>query len=264
MILSVVIIARNAETSIEDCLKSVTFADEIIIVDGGSIDRTNEIAKKYKAKIIKGADWNFAEQRNIGMKAAQGEWLFYIDTDERVSEELQKDIQKVIDYSSSEARSSHFIRTITPTAFRIKRQNYYLGNHRWPKIEKLERLFKKEFLEGWYGKLHETPKYKGEIGELDGFLLHYTHQDLSGMVEKTIAWSKIEAKLRLDANHPKMSTWRFVRVMVTGFIYSYIQQGGWKVGVTGLVESMYQSYSMFITYARLWEFQMEKVKDSKG
>jgi hypothetical protein len=101
---------------------------------------------------------------------------------------------------------------------------------------------------------------KGKVGVLEGYLFHYTHQDLTSMVEKTIAWSEIEAELRYNANHPKMSWWRFFRVMLTAFFDSYVRQKGYKAGTAGLVESIYQSYSMFITYARLWEMQQEHTK----
>ena len=143
----------------------------------------------------------------------------------------------------------------TESAYRIQRKNFYFGNNEWPYIEKLERLFKKSALEEWYGELHESPRIKGTVGTLEGFLLHYTRQSITAMVNKTIKWSEIEAELRFNNNHPQMSWWRFLRVMITAFYDSYIRQKGYTAGTAGLVESMYQSYSMFITYARLWEMQ---------
>ncbi|HYK07962.1 MAG TPA: glycosyltransferase family 2 protein [Candidatus Eisenbacteria bacterium] len=249
IILSVVIIAKNAESLIEDAIRSVDFAQEIIVVDGGSTDRTNDVAKKLHAKIIKGESNNFAEQRNIGAKAAKGKWILYIDTDERVSASLRESIQFQI--SNDKLHMS---------AFKIKRKNFYLGNHEWPKIEQLERLFRKDALKGWYGALHETAKVEGQIGVLDGYLLHYTHRDLESMLDKTIVWSRVEAQLRLDSNHPKIVAWRLIRVMLTGFFDSYVRQGGWRVGTMGLIESIYQSYSMFVTYATLWEMQTKHKK----
>lgn len=247
MKLSVIIITKNAENLIADCIDSITFADEILVVDGGSTDRTTDIAKRMGAKIIKGVTQDFAKQRELGMQAAKGEWLFYIDTDERVTPELKNAILDTITQKLQEF-----------AAYRIQRQNFYLGNHPWPKKEKLERLFLKTNLQKWQGALHETAIVTGTIGDLAGDLLHYTHRDLTSMLEKTIIWSQIEAKLRYDTNHPKMAVWRFVRVMATAFCDSYIKQGGWKIGTAGFVESMYQAFSMFITYARLWEVQGKK------
>ena len=248
--LSAIILAKNAEELIGECLQSVAFCDEIIVVDTGSTDTTIAIAKKHGARVVRGVDGNFAENRNIGMREAKGEWLLYVDTDERVSPELRKEIQSAIQNG-------------TDAAYRLERKNFYLGNHPWPKIELLERLFKKSQLREWYGALHETAKVAGSIGQLHGFLLHYTHRDLASMLEKTIAWSPIEAQLRFDANHPKIVTWRLIRVMLTGFWNSYITQGGWKAGVMGWVESIYQGYSMFITYATLWEMQQKEQLEKK-
>lgn len=245
MKISGVIIAKNGEELITDCINSLSFCDEVVVVDALSTDSTVLLAKKLGARVVKGTNGDFAKERNIGKDAALGEWVLYVDTDERVSPELAKSIQEII-------------KTNDCNAYRIKRKNFYLGNHEWPKIEKLERLFKKDRLIGWYGKLHETAKVTGKVGEIDGFLLHYTHRNLTSMLEKTITWSQTEAQLRLDAQHPPIVTWRLIRVMFTAFIDSYIKQGGWKAGTMGLIESIYQAYSMFITYARLWEMQQGK------
>lgn len=241
--LSIIIIAKNAEDLIVDCIESVKFADEIIVVDDNSEDRTSDIAKKLGAKIIENNTKSFAEKRNIGLSHAKGEWVLYIDTDERVSKELRENIKRVISENGEYA------------AYKLQRQNFYLGNHPWPKIEQLERLFRHDKLKGWYGDLHESPKVEGTVGVLNGYLFHYTHRDLSSMLSKTIEWSDREAKLRLDANHPKMTWWRFPRVMMTAFMDSYIGQQGYKAGTMGLIESMYQAFSMFVTYAKLWELQ---------
>lgn len=243
MKLSAVIIAKNAENLIIDCIESVAFAEEIIVIDDSSEDRTADVAKMKGAKVIQSREKSFAEKRNVGLHHANGEWIFYLDTDERVSRELQKSIQEVINSQETKA------------AYKIQRQNFYLGDHPWPKIEKLERLFQKAQLKEWYGDLHESPKVIGEIGILDGYLQHYTHRDLSSMLTKTIEWSDAEARLRFDAHHPKMTLWRFPRVMVTAFYDSYIGQQGYRAGTVGLIESMYQAFSIFVTYAKLWELQ---------
>lgn len=273
--LSVIILAKNAENLIVDCIESVRFADEILVIDDNSEDRTAEIAKKLGAKVIEESTKSFAEKRNVGLKHATGEWILYIDTDERVSGELSGSIKNVILGSEATPESKkerswsvpRFSRKQAPfgplqddscVAYKIQRQNFYLGNHPWPKIEQLERLFKKSALKGWYGELHESPKVDGKVGLLDGFLLHYTHRDLSSMLEKTIEWSDKEARLRFDTHHPQMTWWRFPRVMLTAFWDSYIKQQGYKAGTMGVIESVYQAFSMFVTYAKLWEMQQER------
>lgn len=253
MKISAIIIAKDAENLIIDCLESVSFCDEIIVIDSGSSDRTVDIAKKFGSKVFEYRTDDFSKLRNFGLEKANGEWIFYIDSDERVSDLLRRNIQYQI---------SNF-KFPMPEVYKIRRKNFYLGNHEWPYIEKLERLFKKDSLKKWRGKLHESPVFEGNLEELEGFLLHYTHRDLSSMLAKTIEWSEIEAKLRLKANHPKMNAWRFFRVMISSFLNSYVKQKGWKAGTVGLIESLYQAFSIFVTYSKLWEMQQKLVKDKK-
>jgi glycosyltransferase involved in cell wall biosynthesis len=242
--ISGIVITKNNEDTIARCLQSLSFCDEIIIIDAHSTDNTTLIAKKMGAKIIEESYNDFSKQRTAGLLYAKGKWVFYLDSDEVVSDELQITIKDVTKKNNKAV-----------AAYKIKRKNFYFGTHPWPYIEKIERLFLREKLEGWFGKLHESPKIKGDILELDSYLFHYSHQDLSSMVKKTNLWSETESRLRVAHNHPQMTTWRFFRVMFTGLYNSYIKQEGWKAGTTGIVESIYQSFSMFITYAKLWELQ---------
>lgn len=246
--ISGIVIAKNEENMIADCLDSLSFCDEIIVVDNGSEDRTVEIAKRMGAKVFDFVADDFSKLRNYGLEKAKGEWILYVDSDERVTNDLAKVIRHLITCNG---------RGVNLNSYFLKRKNFYFGDHEWPHIEHLERLFKRDKLEGWYGELHESPKVTGLVGELDGHLLHYTHRDLRSMLAKTIEWSKVEAELRYKSGHPKMSWWRFPRVMLTAFFDSYVRQGGWRVGAIGLIESMYQSFSVFITYARLWELQQK-------
>lgn len=241
--ITAIIIAKNAENLVVDCIESLGFCDEIIVVDNTSTDRTVDIAKRLHAKVITTDTKNFARQRNVGLKAALSKWILYVDTDERVTPELARNLQELTQKPDSLA------------AYKVIRQNFYFGNFPWPTQEKLERFFEKAALIEWYGELHESPKVRGKVGVVDGLLVHYTHRDLTSMLEKTIEWSQIEAKLRFESGHPEMTWWRFFRVMATGFYQSYIAQQGYKAGTMGLVESLYQSFSMFVTYARLWEMQ---------
>lgn len=250
--LSVIILTKNAEAIIADCLDSVMFADEVIVIDDSSSDRTADLAKHLGAKVYEYHAESFAKRREFGLQKTKYKWVLYIDADERISKDLAEEIKDIINKKPETA------------AYRLRRKNFYLGNHEWPKIEKLERLFFRDAIKGWRGEVHETAIVEGRIGELSGYLLHYTHQDLSSMVDKTISWSGIEASLRFEAHHPKMSTWRFARVMLTAFYESYIKQKGYKIGTAGLIESIYQAFSMFITYARLWEMQQKKVKVKNG
>lgn len=250
--ISAVIIAKNEEKMIGDALDSVSFCNEVIVINNNSTDKTKEISEKKNAKVYDTDVNDFSSLRNVGLDKATYEWLLYIDADERINEELRASIKKIA------SQGSEF------SAFYLKRKNYYLGKNEWPQIEKLERFFKKEKLEKWHGKLHESPIIDGNIGELNGYILHFTHRDLESMLEKTIAWSSTEALLRYNSGHPKMTWWRFPRVMLSAFLNSYIKQKGFKAGGVGVIESIYQSFSMFITYAKLWEMQRrQEVRNEK-
>lgn len=245
MKLSVVVLTKNEEKMIEECLNLLQFADEIIVVDDNSVDKTVEIAKKFTPHVFIHQKINFSNQREFALKQAHGEWILYIDADERVQEFLKNEVIKTV---SEETKYSGFF---------LRRDNYYLGE-KWPYQEKVQRLFKKEKLNGWYGELHETPNIEGELGVLEHPLQHYSHRNLSEMMQKTIEWSKVEAKLRLEAKHPKVVSWRFCRIMITEFFHYYIGQKGYKARTMGLIESLYQSFSIFITYVRLYEMQQKQ------
>lgn len=244
--ISAVILAKNEEKRIGFCLESLEWADERIVIDSGSTDKTREIAKKQGATIISAENIrDFAKLHNVGKEKAHGEWLFYVDADEVVSEELHKEIYKTISNQQS-----------TISGYEIRRKNYYLG-HEWPGDEYILRLMRKDALVQWYGELHETARVNGAIGRLLAPIIHDTHRTLEEMVAKTNEWSQVEAKLRLDAGHPSVVWWRFIRVILHAFFDSFIKQGGWRVGPVGWIESIYQSFSMFITYAKLWEMQLK-------
>jgi len=247
MDITCIVLARNEAEVIEDCFKSLQLlkSPETILLNDYSSDDTVEIAKRYKAKIYDFKIDDFSNARNFAAEKAIGKWLLYIDADERLSSELAEEINQTV--SKRE----------TIPAYEITRVNYYLGQ-RWPKTEKLVRFIRKEALEKWTGQVHETPTINGKVRQLSGNLFHYTHRNLNEMIENTLKWSKIEAELRYNAHHPAITWWRIPRVMLPTFFDYYFKQGGWKLKSVGLIESIYQTFSIFITYARLWEMQQPK------
>lgn len=244
-LISAIILAKDEEDRIDECIRSVSFCDEIIVVDNTSQDKTRSIAENAGARVISLSFDSFSQLRNCGAKEAKGQWLLYVDADELVSSVLRASI-----VAASQDEKNQY------SAYRIQRKNKYLGVE-FPAIEYIVRLMKRSALLQWEGIVHETAMVKGDVGDLDGVLDHYTHRSLTHMVEKTNKWSEIEATLRFNAGHPPVVWWRILRVMVTGFYESYITKGGWKVGKVGFIESMYQSFSMFITYAKLYEMQQK-------
>ncbi|KKP60035.1 MAG: Glycosyl transferase family 2 [Candidatus Gottesmanbacteria bacterium GW2011_GWA1_34_13] len=244
--LSVIIITKNEAENIGDCIKSVKQLEpqEILVIDDNSSDETREIALKQNVKICLYQKKDFADIRNYGAKQANCKWILYIDADERLTPEIVINIKDAIQNDSF-------------SAYKICRLNYYLGK-KWPRVEYLERLMQKSKLNYWFGQVHETPNISGKIGTISGQIEHFTHKSITEMVANTIIWSKIEANLRFQAKHPKISWWRIPRVMIPVFWEYYLNQGGWKVGTVGLIESIYQAFSIFITYARLWEMQQNQ------
>lgn len=251
--LSAIVITKNEEAMIGDCLKSLQFANEIIVVDTGNTDKTNEIAKKFKAKIAKSSGSDYSQFRNDGAKAAKGDWILYVDADERVSPELKREIQDILHEAPSEAG-----------VFALPRKNYYLGKllvHGGWGSDYVIRLFRKKSLARWVGALHEQPEYKGELIKLGHFLIHHSHRGLYSMTEKTLSFTGYEAELRLENGHPPMSWWRFFRVMFTEFWLRFVKLGAWKDGTEGIIDGLFQVYNSFIIYARLWELQHEKSRN---
>ncbi len=245
--LSAIIIAKNEAMRIATCIDALAFCDEVLVADNGSTDETVAVSRAHGAHIAIFSMGDFAELRNAAAKRATGEWLLYVDADEVVSAPLAREIRRAIDTWSQQK----------PTSYRLCRTNYYLGQ-RWPGNERMLRLFRRTALKGWKGELHETAVTDGAIGDLPGELIHDTHRSLEEMVRKTNDWSETEALLRLHAGHPSISWWRLLRVAITGFGNSYFRQGGWRAGTVGWVESIYQAFSLFITYAKLWELQNRK------
>ncbi len=248
--LSTIIITLNEEQMINDCLVSVEFSNEIILVDTGNTDKTNDIAQKYNCRIVKalpGSGWD--NYRNTGIKAAKGDWILFVDADERVTPLLKIEIEQII---SSDSQFS---------AYEIPRRNFYLDKEMlhggWGQ-DKVIRLFKKDSLLGYKNKLHEQPQVKGQIGFLSNSFVHFSHRDLESMLNKTLLFTGFESKSRLDAKHPPMAVWRFARVMFTEFWLRFVKLSAWRDGIEGTIDGLFQVFNMFIIYARLWELQQKE------
>ncbi|HVT01014.1 MAG TPA: glycosyltransferase family 2 protein [Patescibacteria group bacterium] len=243
--ISVLIITKNEEDVIEDAVKSAKLlAEEIIVVDD-SADNTPKIAEKLGAKVVKNKFKDFSDQRNLAASVAKGEWIFYLDADERLTPEIITEIKELLNL---------YDMTYEEMGYWVRRKTFYFGKD-WKFQDRVQRFFRKEKFRGWHGIVHETPDIDGKLGTLKNPILHYTHRNLSQMIAKTNEWSEYEADLRLKAHHPRMTWWRFPRVMIPAFFGSYFGGGGYKNGTAGFIEAIYQAYSTFITYAKLWEKQ---------
>ncbi len=248
MKISAIIIAKNEEKKIVKAIKSVAWCDEILVVDSGSTDKTRQKAKKLGVQVIKYRGGSFSDWRNKGAAVAKGDWLLYVDADEEVSKGLKAEIETKLEESKFKA-------------FDIPRKNIILGkwmHHmgQWP--DRVLRLMRKDALIAWEGELHEQPKIRGHLGHLENYLIHRKHDNLEEMVIKTNDWSEIEAKLMFEANHPKMNIPRFCSAMAREFWKRMILGLGFLDGPKGVIYALYQVFSRFVSYAKLWEMQIKK------
>lgn len=256
MSISVIILTKDVAGEVIPALKTSKFADEIIVVDTGSTDNTLSVVRPYATKIVRSSDLpaskqsqDFAAWRNLGAKSATADWLLYLDSDERFTPALVKEILTTVANPKS-------------AAYTIPRRDIMLGRHlpHWPDSRVL-RLIKRSALVSWKGKLHEQPQIvdsslpdKQLIGKLKNELIHLTHKNIDEKVLNTLNWSRLEAEMLFKSGHPPMKTWRFWRIVFTE-LFTRLRQGLWKDGSEGSIEIIYQTFSRFLTYVRLWELQ---------
>ena len=254
MKVSVVIMTQNNADLIGRCLDSVAgWAKEIVIVDAGSRDRTVAIVKKYGAKVFFEPWQGFAKQRNKASTKATGNWLFYLDPDERLTSELRKEIDRLPEESPS-------------AAFEVKRENYIMGKLLkkggwYPDWQR--RLINKNKLKRWVGRIHEYAQVEGEVKKLNGAIIHLTHRGIDWNMSKSIAYTEPVADLIFKSGHVRVRWWHLFTAPARQFWYRGIVKGGLLEGMEGLIAVLYQAFDTFITYAKLWEKQQPESMPQK-
>ncbi len=240
--LSVIILTRNEEKNIRECMKSVSFADEIVVIDDNSTDKTRDIAEKMGAVVYKRKLDDFATQRNFGISKATGKWILFIDADERVPTELHKEIMSAIGNHSNEY-------------YKIPRKNKLFGKYLqytdwYPDYQ--HRLFKSgEAL--WDRRVHEQLKTKSEPISLSEPLLHDNYDTIDQFITKNYgSYADYEADVLISSGY--VFYWPDLLVKPAGeFMRRYFATEGYKDGIHGLVASILVSISTFIVYAKVWE-----------
>lgn len=243
--ISALVLAKNEEDRIADCLNQLKFVDQIIVLDQNSQDKTIEIAKRFKAIILNSQDENFANNRNILAEKAKNEWLLYIDADERLSEEL---IHEILSAVKDQKYSAYY----------ISRKNIILSSWLkhggwWP--DYVPKVFKKSKLLNWSGSVHESPHVTGDFGYLKQPLIHITAPNFNHMFTKTIKWAEAEAQLYFQSNSPKVNSAKVLFSLFKEFTKRYFIKLGFLDGKVGLIESFYQAYHRVIVLVYLWELQ---------
>lgn len=260
MKLSAVVINKNGGKKLAGCLESLKFCDEVLLIDSGSTDNSLGIAGKNQTRIIKVESRGFFYSRNIGAQEAKGDWLLYIDTDERISPDLEKVIIESISNSSNSSNSSNPSYS-SVHSFKIYRQNIILGKWLrhgdwWP--DPVHRLIKKSALVKWRGKLHESPIVKETIGLIREPIIHLSKDSISEMIGNSKIFAPIEARLMFQALHPPVKIYHFLLAMWREFWRRGVIKMGWLDGVIGITEVFYQMFHQFLVYSILWQMQKKR------
>jgi glycosyltransferase involved in cell wall biosynthesis len=242
--LSVVIIVKNEERRLEDCLKSVAWAAEIVIVDDMSTDRTLEIASRYTDKIFKRAMDIEGRHRNFGYSKASQDWVLSIDADERVTPELREEIERIVAGNRDECQAYAIpIKTFLGRRW-IRAAGYYPAR----KV----RLFRKDKFRYEEAKVHPRILFDGKCGELNGDILHYSWRDLADFFAKFNRETTLEAEKWLEDGR-KVSLANILRKCVDRFLKNYLLKGGFRDGFIGFLMSFFHSLYQLISYAKYYE-----------
>lgn len=243
-----IILTKNEEDMLPGCLQTLQWVDELLVIDGGSTDGTIDVARAKKARVIYHPFTSFADARNVGAKESKSEWIFYVDADERVSNELKTEILNLVQDDKFQAA-------------RIPRKNILLGkwlrHGGWYPDSQL-RLIRRQALKEWRGDIHESAVVDGAVGTLREPLVHLAHRSIKDGLLKSAEWSGIEASIRFKSEHPPVKKLGVVRMAVGEFLRRYFFLSGWKDGMEGFLEAMIQAFNQLLIYARLWELQRKE------
>ncbi len=238
--LSAVIITLNVEQSIARCLQSVTFANEIIVVDSGSTDKTCEIARTFGARVIH-QDWlGYGAQKQYAVEQASHDWVLCLDADEWVSKDLSAAIQSELQKPQNQA-------------YRFPRCNRFLG--RWLRHgegypDYNLRLYNRQSAAWTQDPVHEHVVTDVEVGRLDGDLMHESEEGLERYLQKQNRYTTLQAQVLFEQGR-QASLSKLLFSPVIRFIKFYIIRSGWRDGVPGLIHISIGCINTFIKNAKL-------------
>lgn len=246
--LAVIILTKNEEKNIEAAIKSAEFADEILVIDSGSTDRTQEFAEKHGARFITRLmdEAGFAGQRNFALTQTAAEWVFYLDADERITAAASDDIRQAVI-------------SIDKVAYKIKRLNIVFGQQMkygehgpdW-----CVRLFPRQSVH-WEGAVHESPQTQLPVKALTRPLLHYTYTDWDRYFEKFNQYTSLMAKRMLEGGK-RASFGDILFHPMFAFIRFYFLRLGFLDGKQGLIFALNHYFYTMIKYVKLYYAQREE------
>ena len=293
MKLSVVLATHDEEDNIGSCLDSIrSIADEIIVFDEASTDKTVEIAKKYRAKVTNDVHkTNFHETKEKGIETASGDWILQLDADERVSKQLAKEIRSVIENRHSEFISESileynknnldklFLRhqklieqreghlgkpTKEVVAFFVPRRNYFLGKpliHAGAYPDGVIRLFKKGKAKLPGKSVHELMEVDGEVEWLYNDLEHHDSPTLNRYLDRMNRYTDLFAKdlknRKVPVNYWNLFKYSFP-IPISYFLKLYIRHKGFLDGMPGFVWSLFSALHFPLAYFKYWQMAKEE------
>lgn len=246
----------NEERHIVDAIKSVSWADEVLVVDSLSQDKTVELAKAHGARVIQREYGYSASQKNWAIPQASHPWIFLLDADERCTPELEKEIKGVI-----KSKTPH-------QAFWIHRVNHFMGkriNYSGWQGDKVVRLFRRDTCKYQDLKVHAEIESTGSISKLRYKILHYTYVDLASYLKKAdryTTWGALDRFEKFQKRGKRIGMGYLFWRPVGRFLRHYVWRLGFLDGTHGLVVSMLSTYNIFIRALKIWRLQNgETLKD---
>lgn len=255
MALSVAIITKNEEFRLPDCLASVAFADDVVVVDSESTDRTQEIAKEAGARLFVEPWRGFGPQKQFAIEQCRNRWVLILDADERVPPETAQEIMDLLANGPD------------CTAYRVLRKNFFIDRlikyGSWQN-DKVVRLFDKTLCYMPPQMVHESLVVDGTVGELKGFFTHYARTDLHQAIEKINRYSTIGSQEMFDKGR-RTSIFDATTRSMWSFFYNYLFRLGFCDMSAGLIIAVSDAVETFFRYAKLYELQRraKEVKDVK-
>lgn len=241
--LTVVIPVLDEAGQIAECVRHLDWAAEILVADAGSSDGTVALAREAGALVLEATGPTIAAQRNAAIARARNEWVFALDADERITDELRDELARVI------GAPAHPV-------YQVRRQNFYLGREltrgRWGK-DWVTRLFTRDrrFTER---RVHESLEPVPDPGRLAGTLHHVPYRDLAHQIEKMNRYARWGAEDMYERGE-RANLWDLGGRPLSRFLRAYLLQGGIQDGRFGFVTSVLGGYTAFLKYAHLWALE---------
>jgi len=245
---SVCIITYNEEKNLPDCLESISWADEIVVVDSISDDKTVKIARSHGCKVIDQEFLGHVKQKDLAVKSAANRWVLCLDADERLKNGAEEEVRAFLDDPKG------VLGCFFP------RHTYYLGgwiNHSgwWPEYRL--RLFDRKNGK-WTGMdPHDRVEVNGETIKLKSEILHYNYRDITHHMEQVNSYTSIMADRRFQAGQ-KASFFKMIFNPLGRFFRMYLLRRGFLDGGKGLVIAVIGAFYVFLKYAKLWERRLGK------